>query len=154
MPPRTALGVFGDPVQPGWAVAGDLAAIAYDAPLAVGSGIPPDFYVPNRLIATNAVRTYRTASDPLTAACTVAVAPTLLVSALPLCGNAGLRGGARGPSSSSPTRSSSRWISRPTRPAAWKSSPGLEPKASPVSGDAPVVTLVGGMRRAASLRGA
>jgi len=77
----TALGVFGDPNEPGWAVTGDLAAVSYDAPLAIGSGSPPDFYVPDRLTATNAARTYRIAPDPSAASCTVAVAPTLLACA-------------------------------------------------------------------------
>jgi hypothetical protein len=73
-----ALGVFGDPAHPGWAVTGDLAAVAYDAPLAVASGSPPDFYVPDRLTSAHATRTYRIAPDPSAASCTVAVAPTWL----------------------------------------------------------------------------
>jgi hypothetical protein len=77
----TALAVFGDPAQPGWAVTGDLAAVAYDAPLAVADGSPPDFYVPDRLTATNAARTYRLSPDALAASCTVAVAPTVLACA-------------------------------------------------------------------------
>jgi len=77
----TALGVFGDPNEPGWAVTGDLAAVSYDAPLAIGTGSPPDFYVPDRLTATNAARTYQIAPDPSAASCTVAVAPTLLACA-------------------------------------------------------------------------
>jgi hypothetical protein len=77
----TALAVFGDPTEPGWAVTGDLAAVAYDAPLAVDTGSPPDFYVPDRLTAINAVRTYRIAPDMSVASCTVAVAPTLLACA-------------------------------------------------------------------------
>ena len=77
----TALAVFGDPTEPGWAVTGDLAAVSYDAPLAIGSGSPPDFYVPDRLTASNAARTYRVAPDPPAASCTVAVAPTLLACA-------------------------------------------------------------------------
>ena len=77
----TALAVFGDPTEPGWAVTGDLAAVSYDAPLAIGSGSPPDFYVPDRLTASNAARTYRIAPDPPSASCTVAVAPTLLACA-------------------------------------------------------------------------
>ena len=77
----TALGVFGDPENPGWAVTGDVAAVSYDAPLAVGTGTPPDFYVPDRLTAMNAARTYRISPDPSAASCTVAVAPTLLACA-------------------------------------------------------------------------
>jgi hypothetical protein len=73
-----ALGVFGDPAEPGWAVTGDVAAAGYGAPIAIGSGFPPDFYVPDRVTATNAARTYGVASDPNAAACTVAVAPTRL----------------------------------------------------------------------------
>lgn len=76
-----ALRVFGDPAEPGWAVTGDVAAVSYDAPLAVGAGSPPDFYVPGRLTATNAARTYGIAPDPSVASCTVAVAPTLLACA-------------------------------------------------------------------------
>lgn len=76
-----ALRVFGDPAEPGWAVTGDVAAVLYDAPLAVGAGSPPDFYVPDRLTATNAARTYGIAPDPSVASCTVAVAPTLLACA-------------------------------------------------------------------------
>jgi hypothetical protein len=73
-----ALAVFGDPAEPGWAVTGDVAAAAYGAPMAISSGFPPDFYVPDRVTATNAARTYGVASDPNAAACTVAVAPTRL----------------------------------------------------------------------------
>jgi hypothetical protein len=73
-----ALGVFGDPAEPGWTVTGDIAAAAYGAPIAIGSGFPPDFYVPDRVTATNAARTYGVASDANAAACTVAVAPTRL----------------------------------------------------------------------------
>jgi hypothetical protein len=73
-----ALRVFGDPAEPGWAVTGDVAAAAYGAPMAISSGFPPDFYVPDRVTATNAARTYGVASDPNAAACTVAVAPTRL----------------------------------------------------------------------------
>jgi hypothetical protein len=76
-----ALAVFGDPTELGWAVTGDLAAVSYDAPLAIGSGSPPDFYVPDRVTANNAARTYRIAPDPSAASCTVAVAPTLLACA-------------------------------------------------------------------------
>jgi hypothetical protein len=80
-PTTTALAVFGDPTEPGWAVTGDVAAVSYDAPLAIGTGSPPDFYVPDRLTATNAARTYRIAPDLSAASCTVAVAPTMLACA-------------------------------------------------------------------------
>ena len=73
-----ALGVFGDPTEPGWAISGDVAAAAYGAPMAISSGFPPDFYVPDRVTATNAARTYGVAPDRNSAACTVAVAPTRL----------------------------------------------------------------------------
>ena len=43
----------------------------------MASGSPPDFYVPDRLTASNAARTYQTAPDPPAASCTIAVAPTL-----------------------------------------------------------------------------
>jgi hypothetical protein len=76
-----ALGVLGERTEPGWAVTGDLAAVAYGAPLTVGSGSPPDFYVPNRLTAANAARTYGVAPDLSLARCSVAVAPTLLACA-------------------------------------------------------------------------
>jgi hypothetical protein len=77
----TALTVFGNPAEPGWAVTGDVAAVSYDAPLVIGTGSPPDFYVPDRLTAANAARTYRIAPDLSAASCTVAVAPTLLACA-------------------------------------------------------------------------
>jgi hypothetical protein len=73
-----ALGVLGDPAEPGWAITGDVAAAAYGARMAISSGFPPDFYVPDRVTATNAARTYGVAPDANAAACTVAVAPTRL----------------------------------------------------------------------------
>lgn len=87
-----ALRVFGDPAEPGWAVTGDVAAVSYGAPLAAGAGSPPDFYVPDRLTATNAARTYGIAPDSSVASCTVAVAPTLLACA-PRFEASGRRGG-------------------------------------------------------------
>jgi hypothetical protein len=73
------LEVLGEPGSEGWALAGDLGALSWRAPLAVGSGHPPSFYLPNKLTLSRAIRTYGRALDATTATCHIAVAPTPLV---------------------------------------------------------------------------
>ena len=64
---------------PGWVAGGTFAAAAWSAPVAVGSGVPPDFYVPNETEARAARRELHGTVQGDRRACTVAVAPTLLV---------------------------------------------------------------------------
>jgi hypothetical protein len=72
------LGVLGEPGSAGWALSGDLAALSWRAPLAVGSDHPPSFYIPSKLTFSRALRVYGRAPDAKAATCHVAVAPTPL----------------------------------------------------------------------------
>ncbi len=75
---RLALGLD-DMAAPGWVAGGTLAAAAWSAPVVVASGAPPDFYVPNENEARAARRELHAVVNPDERACTVAVAPTILV---------------------------------------------------------------------------
>ena len=46
----------GDVAEQGWVVGGDVAAAALGAPVVVGSGAPPDFYVPTQALVRRALR--------------------------------------------------------------------------------------------------
>lgn len=59
----------------GWALTDTLAAVAYGAPVGVGSGWPPDFYVPDAIGLRRAVRVLGEASDWVERGATAAVAP-------------------------------------------------------------------------------
>ncbi len=60
---------------PGWALTDTLAAVAYGAPVGVGSGWPPDFYVPDAIVLRRAVRVLGQASNWDERGATAAVAP-------------------------------------------------------------------------------
>jgi hypothetical protein len=75
---RLALGLD-DMAAPGWVAGGTLAAAAWSAPVVVASGAPPDFYVPSENEARAARRELHAVVNPDECACTVAVAPTILV---------------------------------------------------------------------------
>ena len=60
---------------PGWALTDTLAAVAYGAPLGVGSGWPPDFYVPDAIVLRRAVRVLGQANNWDDRGATAAVAP-------------------------------------------------------------------------------
>lgn len=74
-----ALGVNPGEDGPGWAVAGTVGAVAWGAPVAVGSAYPPDFYVPGANELRRATLRLSEATRFEDRACTVAVAPTPLV---------------------------------------------------------------------------
>lgn len=74
-------GVHPDGDGPGWALAGTLGAAAWGAPVAIGSGYPPDFYVPSVADLRQATLRLGEASRFDERACTVAVAATPLVCA-------------------------------------------------------------------------
>lgn len=76
-----ALGVNLDGEGPGWAVAGTVGAVAWGAPVVIGSGYPPDFYVPSAVELRQATLRLGEAPRYEDRACTVAVAPTPLVCA-------------------------------------------------------------------------
>ena len=63
---------------PGWAVAGTIGAVAWGAPLVIGSEYPPDFYVPTTAELRQATLRLGEAARFEDRACTVAVAPTPL----------------------------------------------------------------------------
>jgi len=65
--------------EPGWAVAGTVGAVAWGAPVVIGSGYPPDFYVPSAVELRQATLRLGEAPRYEERACTVAVAPTPLV---------------------------------------------------------------------------
>lgn len=91
--PRTYLanmpnpGTDNDPLQPlglnrfdvehetGWALSDSVAAAAYGAPLAVGSGQIFDFFVPSQSVVRRAVTLLGAAASPSQARCTVRIAP-------------------------------------------------------------------------------
>lgn len=63
-----------------WVVGGDVAAAAWGAPVVIGSGAPPDFYVPSTAIMRRAIRQLgETGFEQRRAA--VAVAPTPIATA-------------------------------------------------------------------------
>lgn len=68
-----------DEHRPGWAVAGTVGAAAWGAPIAIGTGFPPDFYVPSATELRQATFRLGEPSRFEERACTVAVAPTPLV---------------------------------------------------------------------------
>lgn len=63
----------------GWIVAGTLGAVAWGAPVVVGMGYPPDFYVASPAHLRRASTNLGVASRFHDRACTVSVAPTPLV---------------------------------------------------------------------------
>jgi hypothetical protein len=63
---------------PGWAVAGTIGAVAWGAPMAIGSAYPPDFFVPTTAELRQAMLRLGEAARFEDRACTVAVAPTPL----------------------------------------------------------------------------
>lgn len=76
-----ALGVNLEGDEPGWAVAGTVGAVAWGAPVVIGSSYPPDFYVPSAAELRQATLRLGEAPRYEERACTVAVAPTPLVCA-------------------------------------------------------------------------
>ena len=66
------------PLGHGWAVGGDVGAAAWGAPIVVGLGAPPDFYVPTQVLLGRAVRQLGTSTYEARSA-TLAVAPSPLV---------------------------------------------------------------------------
>ncbi len=76
-----ALGVNLEADEPGWAVAGTVGAVAWGAPVVIGSAYPPDFYVPSAVELRQATLRLGEAPRYEDRACTVAVAPTPLVCA-------------------------------------------------------------------------
>ena len=76
-----ALGVNPEGDGPGWAVAGTVGAVAWGAPVVIGSSYPPDFYVPSAVELRQATLRLGEAPRYEDRACTVAVAPTPLVCA-------------------------------------------------------------------------
>lgn len=74
-----ALGVNLEGDEPGWAVAGTVGAVAWGAPVVIGSSYPPDFYVPSAVELRQATLRLGEAPRYEDRACTVAVAPTPLV---------------------------------------------------------------------------
>lgn len=75
------LGVNLDREGPGWAVTGTVCAVAWGAPMVIGSGYPPDFYVPSAVELRQATLRLGEAPRYEDRACTVAVAPAPLVCA-------------------------------------------------------------------------
>jgi hypothetical protein len=73
-----ALGVNLEGDGPGWAVAGTVGAVAWGAPVVIGSGYPLDFYVPSAVELRQATLRLGEATRYEDRACTVAVAPTPL----------------------------------------------------------------------------
>lgn len=63
------------PDAPGWALTDTLAAHHLGAPVVVGSGYPPDFYVPSERILRDAVDHFGLAPSYQARACTVSVPP-------------------------------------------------------------------------------
>lgn len=77
---HAVLGVLSSEDAGSWLVSGDVAAAAWGAPIVMGSGAPPDFYVPSAAILRRAVRRLGEAGFEQRRA-TVAVAPTPLATA-------------------------------------------------------------------------
>jgi hypothetical protein len=78
---NAALGLGFDDVeaQPGWALTGTLAAVAYGAPVAARSDHPPDFYVPDQATLRRATRLLGIAADVDQRRATICVAPVRAV---------------------------------------------------------------------------
>lgn len=76
---RLGVNLEGD--GPGWAVAGTVGAVAWGAPMAIGSAYPPDFYVHPPAVLRQATLRLGQAPRFEDRACTVAVALTPLVCA-------------------------------------------------------------------------
>lgn len=64
-----------DPQMAGWALTDTLAASYYGAPVVVGAGYPPDFYVPSEFVLRDAVNHFGLAPSYAVRACTLSVAP-------------------------------------------------------------------------------
>lgn len=75
---RLALG-FDSLDEAGWGVGSTVAAAAWSAPVVVGSDAPPDFYVPSERDLRAARGELRAAHTVDERACTIAMAPTVLV---------------------------------------------------------------------------
>jgi hypothetical protein len=83
LPPAGDASTYGAPVinpddGPGWVVAGTVGAVAWGAPLVIGSAYPPDFYAPTAADLRQATLRLGEAARFEDRACTVAVAPTPL----------------------------------------------------------------------------
>jgi hypothetical protein len=65
--------------EAGWGVGSTVAAAAWSAPVVVGSGAPPDFYVPCERDLRAVQSELRAAHTVDERACTIAIAPTVLV---------------------------------------------------------------------------
>jgi hypothetical protein len=65
--------------QPGWALAGTLAAAAYGAPVAARAEHPPEFYVPSQATFQRSIRLLGVASDPVHRRASIRVAPVAAV---------------------------------------------------------------------------
>lgn len=69
---------FEDPEGPGWVLSDRYAAAAWGAPLVLAGDAPPDFYVPNARVVSEA-RTLLGGAEFGRHACTVAIAPAPIV---------------------------------------------------------------------------
>ncbi len=65
--------------QPGWALGGSLAAVAYGAPLHVSGAYPPDLYVPDKVTLRRAIQLLGTARSHEDRAGTLRLAPVSAV---------------------------------------------------------------------------
>lgn len=65
----------------GWALSDACAAVAYDAPIAIRSDHPPDFYVPDARVLRRAAQLLGRASEKTSRAVTLRVAPTPVICA-------------------------------------------------------------------------
>lgn len=63
-----------DPETSGWSLTDTLAASYYGAPVVVGTGYPPDFYVPSEIVLRDAVNHFGLAPTYEVRACSVSVA--------------------------------------------------------------------------------
>jgi hypothetical protein len=63
---------------PGWGIGSTVGAAAWQAPVVVASGAPPDFYAPSERDLRAAQRELRAAHTVDERACTIAIAPTVL----------------------------------------------------------------------------
>ena len=64
--------------EPGWALGGTRAAVAWGAPLVANATYPPDFIVPDDATLRRSRQRYGDATTPRSAAAVIRVAPTLL----------------------------------------------------------------------------
>jgi hypothetical protein len=71
---------FEHPLQGiGWALTDSRAAAAYGAPIVIGSAYPPDFYVPDKVVAQRAIHLLNQAANSAARGARIRVAPTKAV---------------------------------------------------------------------------